>query len=710
MDQSCRLSVVVPTHGRVELFLETLESLQKQTLGDFELVVTDDSGAPEDRQQISDAVDGYREQTGRIAKYVFTTAKLGQAANTNQGLASATGQILRMLHSDDLVRPECFEWEVQQFDAFPELELLFQDCLPFHRTEEIQYSSPLLRLIEPSDYFRQFLSTSTGLPSGTLMTAASYQSVGGMRDDWAFLCDWELFAKLLLRAAESRRFVGYATAGNFAWRLHDDSTTTTKWQQHYTEHADLMKQWQATLPASDLDLFVNEADQQGFFWRGEQYRESRLMHDVSGLSWSDLKESIPWIQEMLPNSRGRKIISKARRRAFKRKIRAAIGKPKTENSNAFKNTDTVSEDDTAINEDWSPEFVVTPMHGDPEVPFGCRCIVAPYDNSFNLWQMREHLGSAQRIRLNHPNFNRFYRLIVAELLKYIAVGAEVEFSFHDNQHMTWFGLKAVVDMVAPGRFQLVDQTKTPVEGSDSFSKWTVRYQCLSKPLPWNSEPLTGVSIGVLTLGDRMEELTRLIETAREHCKLPYEIILVSPKPIESLEGQPDIRQIIFTEKDDLGWITRKKNLICQDAKYSELVICHDRFEFTTSFFQAYESWGCAYGIAAVRLQLPDGKRGLDWGVVRGDNFAWCEGGLLNYRDNSRFSYVPGGVTMLRKSFWEQFPWSENLFWNEHEDVELCRRVQRTGETVRFFPGLMIATRDRWVDENPLLPYSDQQDL
>jgi GT2 family glycosyltransferase len=72
--------------------------------------------------------------------------------------------------------------------------------------------------------------------------------------------------------------------------------------------------------------------------------------------------------------------------------------------------------------------------------------------------------------------------------------------------------------------------------------------------------------------------------------------------------------------------------------------------------------------------------------------------------------VPGGVTMLRKSFWEKFPWAEDLFWNEHEDVELCRRIQRANEFIYLFPGTMVTYQDRWIDQNPLLPFNEGHDF
>ena len=46
------MSVVVPTHGRADLFLETLASLERQRLSSFEVIVTDDSPAVRDRELI----------------------------------------------------------------------------------------------------------------------------------------------------------------------------------------------------------------------------------------------------------------------------------------------------------------------------------------------------------------------------------------------------------------------------------------------------------------------------------------------------------------------------------------------------------------------------------------------------------------------------------------------------------------------------------
>jgi hypothetical protein len=171
-----------------------------------------------------------------------------------------------------------------------------------------------------------------------------------------------------------------------------------------------------------------------------------------------------------------------------------------------------------------------------------------------------------------------------------------------------------------------------------------------------------------------------------------------------------VRVLTFTERDDLGWITRKKNLIGEEAAYSDILICHDRFVIDSEFTRDFRGFGYAYGLAAVRVRLADGRRGLDWAVVSSQNQVWSNGGLLDYRAYSQYAYNPGGATIIRKAFWRDFPWNENLFWNEHEDVELCRRIQRAGGIIALTTASVVAAEDRWVDHNPHIPYCDQNDV
>jgi glycosyltransferase involved in cell wall biosynthesis len=639
----------------------------------------------------------YGQATGRPARYLFTEPGLGQARNTNQGLAAARGELVRILHSDDILHPGCLAWECAQFSEFAPLTLLFQDCIPFSEEAAIDWNpDPLVRLVEPYRYFEDHLSTSTALPSGTVFRREALEAAGGMRPDWSFLCDWELFAKLLLDCGRRNELVAHASAGLFGWRLHEDSTTSMRWRNHFTEHAALMDDWRVSLPGEHEGLFEDDDVRAAFFAGGEAYRLARVFDDCEKLGWTRYLAAIPWLLRnrcLWPKGfcAKRKCLRHLWRRLRNRKSNWAGGK--------------LARREPSAADAWHPDLTLSPVAG-ADTPTRDKVVyVRKFDNRLNLWCLRKQIGDSRRIRIVDVNLNHLFRRSLHECLKYIQPGTEVEFCFHDNEHMTWFGLKAAVSQHAAGRFEFIHQNRSPKEGTAlGKSLWAIRYRCIRPPKAWNAEPLTGVTVGILTLGTRTRELAELVNSAARHCPFPLEIIVVSPRPLNLPEIPATVRVILFEGPDEFGWITGKKNLVCREAKYSEVILCHDRFVFGRSFFESFARWGCGYGIATPKVEQMDGRRALDWPVVRGPNYRWSQGGLLRYRDYSDFSYAPGGITLIRKAFWGEFSWAEDLFWNEHEDVELSRRVQRGGEFVYLFPGKARCHEDRWVEQNPLLPY------
>ena len=169
------LSVVVPTHGRTELFRQTLASLEHQSLAAFEVIVTDDSTDWNDRGLIQEAVMAYAARTNRTARYLFSKPNLGQARNTNQGLTAATGRFVRILHSDDVLAPRALEAEVAllndrrlNLDVLYHLVETFSDAPRFDQT-------PVLTLVQPSLFFRSCLHSGTPLRQRRCSAATSWK-------------------------------------------------------------------------------------------------------------------------------------------------------------------------------------------------------------------------------------------------------------------------------------------------------------------------------------------------------------------------------------------------------------------------------------------------------------------------------------------------------------------------------------------------------
>jgi GT2 family glycosyltransferase len=93
------ISVIVPVHDRARDLRKALESLARQTVREFDLVVVDDAST-------DDSAEVAREFTDRV---VTNPANRGPAHSRNRGIALATGEIVAFLDSDCVAAPDWLE-------------------------------------------------------------------------------------------------------------------------------------------------------------------------------------------------------------------------------------------------------------------------------------------------------------------------------------------------------------------------------------------------------------------------------------------------------------------------------------------------------------------------------------------------------------------------------------------------------------------------
>lgn len=759
------LSVVVPTHGRVDLFFLTLASLEKQTLDAFEIVVTDDSKQWKDRSAIQEATMDYSRRTGRPARYLFSTAGLGQAKNTNQGLMAARGRFVRILHSDDLLAPQALEAEVALLnDSRLNLDVLYHLVEAFTDTPRFN-QKPSLTMVQPSLFFRSCLHSGTPLPSATVFRRELLDEIGGMREDFDFLCDWEFFVRLLTSQYRRHKFLGRLTPGFIGWRVHPNSTTGKLWHRHFLEHEQFMNEMRADREYSEA-MIGDEGYRDGFYATAVRYRYRRLADDASKMSARQLLSNVPMLircalspaslrDRLTPapwEPRGAKkypnlvvqcdvpMASAPARPAAQASApapaqptfveprqgfwfaasayaSAAIIRWGKQRAADYQAAQAAAFDPASFDFSSVPALAEgpAPLAIGPEVEVhhslartpnapGTVRIVTEYNNSINFWALRQLIRGAASIKLFEVNSNIFVEPVIHQSLKFVSVGSKIQTTISDNQHLTSFGFKSLLDRLFNGQFAWSRQEKGgPLQHTLCYERKRAGHRTYMTAH-------TGWTFGILTTGARLGNVEQFIDSVERYCKEPYEILIVSPVDLGAIAERHNVRVLNFAEHDDLGWITRKKNLICEEAAYSDILVCHDRFTLDPQFTTDFAAWGYAYGLAAVRVRLEDGQRALDWAVVSSQNQVWSAGGLLDYRAYSQYAYNPGGATLIRKAFWRDFPWNENLFWNEHEDVELCRRVQRAGGVIGLTAASVVATEDRWIHHNPRIPYCDQNEV
>ncbi|MFC1682570.1 hypothetical protein ACFL0X_03050, partial [Nanoarchaeota archaeon] len=145
-----------------------------------------------------------------------------------------------------------------------------------------------------------------------------------------------------------------------------------------------------------------------------------------------------------------------------------------------------------------------------------------------------------------------------------------------------------------------------------------------------------------------------------------------------------VKYVSFDHK--LAWITKKKNLICENAKYENLIITHDRFIFDKNWYQGIKKYGNYFEVLSCIIRDIRGRRADDWVAFERDkDGVYGTPGHLDYRDWDKNSYVDGGLYILKKSVWERCKWDESFEGDSTEDAQMSKDFEQNGFIIRFNP-------------------------
>lgn len=218
-------------------------------------------------------------------------------------------------------------------------------------------------------------------------------------------------------------------------------------------------------------------------------------------------------------------------------------------------------------------------------------------------------------------------------------------------------------------------------GTDSAALSLIKEFSTSK----KEEGIDCWTFGMVTNGVRLDFIKRSIESIRKLDVPKYEIIVCGFYP-EKLDK--DIKYIEFKERDDKGWITKKKNMIAQVSKYSNLCIFHDRIVFNKNWYEGMKKYGNNFEVLSCTQTLPNSARAGDWlttGISNSNPGYMYKIEELDYKDWDRYAYISGQLVMIKKYVWEEEPWNETLYWQEGEDIEYSLRLTDRRYIPRFNP-------------------------
>lgn len=182
------VSVVIPTHNRVDLLPRAIESVLNQTYKDIELIVVNDGS--------TDGTDDLMEKyvnNSRIKYINYKPAKGGNYAR-NTGIDAANGEYVAFLDDDDEWLPAKIEKQVALMEADNEVGLVYTGINCIYVNEGISYlSNPQLR----GDLSKEILFRNCVGSTSSVMLRKIFCEAYRFDENLQALQDYDLWIKVL---------------------------------------------------------------------------------------------------------------------------------------------------------------------------------------------------------------------------------------------------------------------------------------------------------------------------------------------------------------------------------------------------------------------------------------------------------------------------------------------------------------------------------
>jgi GT2 family glycosyltransferase len=222
------VSILLPVRNEEQFLPVALDSLQRQTLTDWELVCVDDGSSDGTPDILADAA----RRDGRIR--IVTRAGGGLVAALNAGLEECRAPLVARMDGDDISHPRRLEVQHAFMTAHPAVGLVASTFRHFPRHQVrmgmLAYEEWQNSLVSHAAITRDLFVESPFVHPGVMFRKAVVTAVGGYRETgWAE--DYDLWLRL---AAAGIRFARLPQT-LFFWRERADRVTRTS--PEYTAEA-----------------------------------------------------------------------------------------------------------------------------------------------------------------------------------------------------------------------------------------------------------------------------------------------------------------------------------------------------------------------------------------------------------------------------------------------------------------------------------------
>lgn len=191
------------------------------------------------------------------------------------------------------------------------------------------------------------------------------------------------------------------------------------------------------------------------------------------------------------------------------------------------------------------------------------------------------------------------------------------------------------------------------------------------------------NLAISNLGSVMDSIINL-----NIPKADYEIIVVGANSAGCTFVKDNIKFINFDETIKNKWITKKKNIIAEEARFENVVIVHDYVLFASDWYEGYQTFDGEWDVSMCKILNKDGVRWRDWVMwwnahapyrLEHKDILLAPNRLL-YDDDKYVNtemYISGTVIISKKLYLMANKLDERLVWGQGEDCEWSARCRPT---------------------------------
>jgi len=176
----------------------------------------------------------------------------------------------------------------------------------------------------------------------------------------------------------------------------------------------------------------------------------------------------------------------------------------------------------------------------------------------------------------------------------------------------------------------------------------------------------------------------------------------------------NIKHIPFNETIKPNWITKKKNIVIQEAIFENVAILHDYISFDKDWYSSFITFGNNWDVCTCYIKNNNGKRFREFCFFPG--YEWykdisekIEGKcLLPFNTEVthnmlKYMYINGTFLICKKKIGLNIPFNEELVWGQGEDVEwYCNVISSYRDIKINWMSILYLNKDKtqciWEEE------------